>query len=219
MLGPGEQRALVGHELGHVLSDHMTYMTVLSILINAGSSIPMIGLPLRAVTAVLLEWYRAAELSCDRAATLAVRDPRIVCNLLMVMAGGMPAEKLNLDAFLAQAMEYQTWDDSSDRLRRFLNEIGRTHPNAVRRVAEVMAWVKAGEYDRIQRGEYRKRDDPDNVREEAGDAVDYYTERFKAIFREMSENIESLGNQVTEKGQQLADWLRQRGGGPPFGGE
>jgi Zn-dependent protease with chaperone function len=219
MLGPGEQRALVGHELGHVLSDHMTYMTVLSILINAGSSIPMIGLPLRAVTAVLLEWYRAAELSCDRAAALAVRDPRIVCNLLMVMAGGMPAEKLNLDAFLAQAMEYQNWEDSSDRLRRFLNEIGRSHPNAVRRVAEVMAWVKAGEYDRIQRGEYRKRDDPDNVREEAGDAVDYYTERFKAIFREMSENIESLGNQVTEKGQQLADWLRQRGGGPPFGGE
>jgi Zn-dependent protease with chaperone function len=219
LLDAGEQRALVGHELGHVLSDHMTYMTVLSILISAGSSLPMIGLPLLAVRAVLLEWYRAAELSCDRAATLAVRDPRIVCSLLMTIAAGMPARELNLDAFLAQAMEYQTWEDSSDRLRRFLNELNFTHPNAVRRVAEVMAWVKAGDYDRIQRGEYRTRDQPDNVREEAGDAVDYYTERFKAIFREMGENIANLGSQVGEQGQKLAEWLRSRKSGPPFGGD
>lgn len=218
-LGPGEQRALIGHEAGHVLSDHLTYMTVLNILINGGRSIPMIGLPLRAVAAVLSEWYRAAELSCDRAAVLAVRDPRIVCSLLMVTAGGMPAAQLNLDAFLAQAMEYQSWDDSSDRLRRFLSELGRTHSNAVIRVSEVMAWVKAGDYDRIQRGEYRTRDQPDDVRAEAGDAVEFYTERFKAIFREAAENFNNLGQQVGEKGQQFADWVRSRRSGPPFGGD
>ena len=211
-LGPGEQRALIAHEAGHVLSDHLVYMTVLNIILGAGSSIPMIGLPLRAVGAVLMEWYRAAELSCDRAATLAVRDPRIVCRLLMVTAGGMPADQLNLDAFLAQAMEYQNWDDTSDRLRRFLNEIGRSHSNAVRRVSEVMAWVKVGEYDRIQRGEYRTRDQQDNVREEAGDAVEFYTERFKAIFAEASENLTNLSSQVGDLGSQLADWIRSRKG-------
>ncbi len=211
-LGPGEQRALIAHEAGHVLSDHLVYMTVLNILLGAGSSIPMIGLPLRAVSAVLMEWYRAAELSCDRAATLAVRDPRIVCRLLMVTAGGMPADRLNLDAFLAQAMEYQNWDDTSDRLRRFLNELGRSHSNAVRRVAEVMAWVRVGEYDRILRGEYRTRDQPDDVREEAGDAVEFYTERFKAIFAEASENLTNLSSQVGDLGSQLADWVRSRRG-------
>jgi Zn-dependent protease with chaperone function len=218
-LGPGEQRALIAHEAGHVLSDHMTYMTVLDILLNAGSSLPLIGLPLIPVRLVLLEWSRAAELSCDRAAALAVRDPRIVCSLLMTLAGGMPASELNLDAFLAQGLEYRNWDDSSDRLRRFLSEIGRSHPNAVQRVAEVMTWVKAGEYDRIQRGEYRTRDQPDDVRAEAGDAVDYYTERFKAIFREAGENLGNLSAQVGEKGQQFADWVRSRGSGPPFGGD
>jgi Zn-dependent protease with chaperone function len=218
-LNVGEQRALIAHEAGHVLSDHLTYMTVLDILLNAGGSLPMIGLPLAAARLVLLEWYRAAELSCDRAAALAVRDPRIVCSLLMVLASGIPSKDLNLDAFLAQGLEYRDWEDSSDRLRRFLSEIGRSHPNSVQRVAEVMTWVKAGDYDRIQRGEYRTRDQPDDVRGEAGDAVDYYSERFKAIFREAAENLNNLGQQVGEKGQQFAEWLRTKRGGPPFGGD
>ena len=103
----------------------LVYMTALNILLSAGGNLPFfLGIPFRAVTAVLLEWYRAAELSCDRAATLAVRDPQIVCRTLMVLAGGMPADELNLDAFMAQAMEYENWDDPSDRVRRFFNEIG-----------------------------------------------------------------------------------------------
>ena len=158
-IGPGEQRALIAHELGHILSDHMVYMTALNILLSAGGNLPFfLGMPFRAVTAVLLEWFRAAELSCDRAAALAVRDPQIVCRLLMVLSGGMPASDLNLDAFMAQAMDYQAWDDPSDRVRRFFNELGKTHPDSVRRVSEVLKWVQSGEYDRIIRGEYRTRD-------------------------------------------------------------
>jgi Zn-dependent protease with chaperone function len=213
-LGSGEQRVILAHEIGHILSDHVLYMTALNILLGATMSVPFpIGLPLRAVRAVLLEWYRAAELSCDRAATLAVRDPRIVCRTLMVIGGGIAADKLSLDAFMAQAMEYETWDDPSDRVRRFFNELGRTHPYAVRRVNEVMKWVQSGEYDRIQRGEYRTRDQEANVREEAGDAVEYYAERFRAIFREMGENITSLGSQVGGAAEQVADWIRSRSGG------
>src|ERR1700722_9947172 len=110
-LGPGEQRVVLAHELGHILSDHVLYLTALDILLRAGGNLPgLLGLPLRAVKAVLLEWMRAAELSCDRAATLAVRDPRIVCRTLMVTAGGMPADQLNLDAFMAQAMEDKNWE-------------------------------------------------------------------------------------------------------------
>jgi hypothetical protein len=156
---------------------------------------------------------RAAELSCDRAATLAVRDPRIVCRTLMVTAAGLPADSLSLDAFLAQAMEYESWDDSADRVRRFFNEIGATHSHAVRRVSEVMKWVQGGEYDRIVRGEYRRRGDETNVREEAGDAMEFYANRFRSLFREIGENVTSLGSQVGDVSQQVADWLRTRGGG------
>jgi Zn-dependent protease with chaperone function len=210
-LGPAEQRAIVAHELGHILSDHVLYRTALIILLNAGNGLPMVGLPLRAVRSVLLEWFRASELSCDRAATLAVRDPQIVCRSLMVLAGGVPADRLSLDAFMAQAMEYENWDDSHDRIRRFLNEMGSTHSNAVRRVSEVMRWVRGGEYDRIIRGEYRRRGEETHVREEASEAMEFYAERFRAMFRELGDNVTSLGNQAGDMSQQVADWIRRRG--------
>ncbi len=213
-LGPGEQRVVLAHELGHILSDHVVYMTTLNILLSVGNPLPFFfGIPFRAVTAVLLEWYRATELSCDRAAVLAVRDPEIVCRTLMATAGGMPVADLNLDAFMAQAMAYENWDDPSDRVRRFFNEIGQTHAYAVRRVSEVMKWVQSGEYDRIVRGEYRTRDQEANVREEASEAFDFYAERFRAVFREAGDNLTNLGNQVGGVAEQVADWLRGRGGG------
>jgi len=161
--------------------------------------------------------YRAAELSCDRAAPLAVRDPRIVCRTLMVTAGAMPVDELNLDAFMTQAMEYESWDDPTDRVRRFFNEIGQSHTYAVRRVSEVMMWVQGGEYDRIVRGEYRTRDQETDVREEAGGAMEFYAERFRTIFREPGDNITNLGSQMGGMAEQVADWVRKRGGGS--GGE
>ena len=60
------------------------------------------GLPLLAVRLALLEWFRAAELSCDRAATLVNRDPLVTCRTLMVLAGGIASRKLDLDAFIRQ---------------------------------------------------------------------------------------------------------------------
>jgi Zn-dependent protease with chaperone function len=218
-LGAGEQRTVLAHELGHILSDHVMYMTALNILLSVASPLPFfLGIPFRAVRAVLLEWYRAAELSCDRAATLAVRDPQIVCRTLMVTAGAMPADRLNLDAFMAQAMEYEAWDDPSDRVRRFFQEIGQDHTYAVRRVSEVMKWVQAGEYDRIVRGEYRRRDDETNVRDEASDAVQFYAERFRTIFRDAGDNLAKAGSQIGGVADQLADWIRTRGGPGGFGG-
>ncbi|HWE11203.1 MAG TPA: M48 family metallopeptidase [Solirubrobacteraceae bacterium] len=211
-LSAGEQRTVIAHEMGHILSDHVLYITALNILLGAtAGGLPMIGLPIRAVRAVLLEWRRAAELSCDRAATLAVRDPRIVCRTLMVLASGLPADRLDLDAFMSQAMEYENWEDSHDRIRRFFNEINATHTYAVRRVSEVMRWVQSGEYDRIIRGEYRRRSDPINVRDEAGDAAEFYAERFREMFREVGDNVTSLGSQVGDVSQQISNWLRNRG--------
>jgi Zn-dependent protease with chaperone function len=216
-LQAGEQRALLAHEVGHILSDHMLYNTALAILLRAGGAVPFpLGIPAMAVRTVLLEWSRAAQLSCDRAAALVVRDPRVVCRLLMAMAGGLSVDQLDLDAFLTQARAYDDWDDPSDRVRRFFYEINRTHPYAVRRVSEVMTWVQSGEYDRIQRGEYIRRGEEPPVQKEAGDAFEFYSSRFRAIFRDIGDNVTKMGNQIGGLAEQAAEWLRSRGG--PSGG-
>src|SRR5215210_4905759 len=103
------RRVVLAHEAAHVHSDHVLYRTALLILLQIGASarLPLLaGLPLLAIQYALLEWSRAAELSCDRAAALVTRDPTAVCRALMTIAAGEAAEDLNLDAFIAQAMEY-----------------------------------------------------------------------------------------------------------------
>ena len=211
LLEPDEVRTVLAHEIGHVLSDHVLYRTALEILMKMGEvvRVPVLStLPLMAVRAALLEWFRAAELSCDRAATLVNRDPRVTCRTLMVIAAGMPSERLDLDAFVKQANEYDEWDSGIDRVRRFFTEISLTHSYPVRRVSEVVAWVQSGEYDAIMAGEYVRRGEEPEARAEAGDAVDFYTDRFRKIFKDASESVSAAGEQVATAGTRLADWLR-----------
>jgi Zn-dependent protease with chaperone function len=199
--------AVIGHELGHILSDHVVYRTVLMILLQLGSNVrlPFPGghLPLLAVKHALLEWARAAELSCDRAAALTVRDPRIVCSMLMAMSGGAAADELNLDAFTKQAMDYTEGGGGLDRLQRMFSDLQLDHGMPVKRVHELMAWVRSGRYDRIVAGDFPRRDEPQRpVSEEAADAAAHYSDVFKNIFKEAGEHASTAG-------QQLSDWLRK----------
>ena len=73
-----------------------------------------------------------------------------------------------------------------------------------------MKWVRSGDYDRIMSGEYRKRTENVNPREEAGDATEYYAEKFRALFREVGEGVNKTGDKVSEAADKLSDWLKQR---------
>jgi Zn-dependent protease with chaperone function len=195
-------RAVLAHEAAHVLSDHILYRTALLILLRIGrSGLPALaGLPLMALRAALLEWERAAELSSDRAAALVTRNPMTVCRALMTIAAGESAEELNLDAFVAQAIEYSEKGSGVERLSRIFLQLGLTHPLPVRRVHELLGWVREGDYDRIVDGEYLRRGDEYTLREEADVAGAHYSDRIRNVFRD-------AGESVSDVGQQLADWL------------
>jgi Zn-dependent protease with chaperone function len=215
VLDEQELRTVLGHEAGHILSDHVLYRTALMILLSVSGlgRLPMLaGLPLVAVRMALLEWFRAAELSADRAATLVNRDPLVTCRTLMVLAGGTASRKLDLDAFVRQAAAYEEWEPGWDKLARMRIEVGQTHAFPVKRVAELMRWVRGGEYDRILGGEYARRGDPIDARAEAGDAVDFYAERFRAIFREFGAGVEKAGDAVAGAAERVSEWLRSNRG-------
>jgi Zn-dependent protease with chaperone function len=214
VLDEAELRTVLGHEAGHILSDHILYTTALIVLLNFGIG-PLLrlpffaGLPLLAVKLALLEWSRAAELTCDRAATLVNRSPMTTCQTLMVMAGGAASRRLSLDAFVKQANEYVEWEPGWDKLSRFRNELMQTHPFPVRRVSELMKWVRSGEYDRVMGGEYIHRGTRADARKEAADATEFYAERFRSIFREVGEGVSKTGDKVSDAADRLTEWLKR----------
>jgi len=204
LLDNAQLEAVIAHEVAHILSEHVLYRTALEILLRIGSArrLPIAaGVPLAAVQYALLEWARATELTCDRAAAIVTRDPRVVCKMLMTMSGGAKADDLNLDAFMRQAMEYTESGEGFDRLQRLLTDLRLDHALPVKRVAELLAWVRDGEYDRIVGGEYIRRGQEPPAREEAGAAASHYGERFRELFKD-------AGEQVNDAGQRLGDWLR-----------
>lgn len=197
---PDEVESVLAHELGHVLSDHQTYSTALVLLAalvrGVFSQVPIAGLPLRGLYLVLLEWSRAAELTCDRAAALEIDDPMVVCRTLMRMAGGaLPG--MSIDAFIRQATEYTEEEDLFARRARFALEIGRSHPAAVRRVRELVTWVQSGDYDRIRSGAYTRRGDEPPPSAEFEAAVNHYRERFNAMVERTIGGINKLAEQIT----------------------
>ena len=198
-------RTVLAHECAHILSEHVLYRTALMILLRLTvTRLPLLaGLPLMAARAALLEWARATELSADRAAALVARDPMPVCKTLMHLTGGV--KDLDLDAYLKQAGDYNEGGKGIDRLQRLWMELGVTHALPVKRVREVMDWVRAGDFDRIVAGDYPRRGDEVKVREHTDAAVAFYADRFQGAFRD-------AGDSLATAGEQFSGWVRKASG-------
>jgi Zn-dependent protease with chaperone function len=196
-------RAVLAHEAAHVLADHVLYQTALVILLQLGGAVRLpifAGLPLLAIRAALLEWSRAAELSCDRAAALVTRDPLAVCRVLMTLSGGAAVDELNLDAFMKQGMDYDEKGSGLERLSRLFMHLNITHPMPVRRVHQLLSWVRTGDYDRIVDGSYVRRGEEPPLRDEAEAAQDHYGQRVRDALRD-------AGDSIGDVGEQLGEWL------------
>lgn len=179
LLEPEEQRDILGHELGHIMSGHTTYTTIAIIIMTLGvQNLPFLaGIALLPFQLALMEWYRKAELSSDRAGMLATQDPRTSMSTFLKMAGGRAlGDEINVDAFMVQARTYQTEGDLADKVWQVINTAFRTHPFGTVRAAELQRWIDAGEYDKIIGGDYRRRGDSATppLTDDLVDAAGYY---------------------------------------------
>jgi Zn-dependent protease with chaperone function len=188
---------IMGHELGHILSDHVLYRTMTYLLLQlAQMGFPIVGLAARAVLVALLEWNRKSELSCDRAGLLAIQDSEVVMRTMLKMAGGGSDQETSLQEFIVQAEEYRDAGDIADQVFKILNLIGSTHPFWVIRVSELRTWIEGGDYDRILRGEYSRRGDADRAyQDDLREAAKAYADGAKDFLDTMTAAAKRMGEQ------------------------
>jgi Zn-dependent protease with chaperone function len=184
LLDEDELRFAIAHELGHALSGHAVYQTLLERLIVLSGvlgSVPLGGLGLRVIVAALFEWSRKAELSADRAGLLATQDPQVAFRVHMKLASGGHLEDLDTTSFFEQGTEYDESGDLRESLLR-LTLVERTaHPFAVIRAKELRRWVDSGAYTAILAGAYplREEDAGADLSEAAKEAAQSYQDSFR----------------------------------------
>ena len=88
-----------------------------------------------------MAWSRRAEITCDRAGLLVVKDLDVSMKGLMKLALGSKKlyEELDLDAYLEQ------YEDGKKGIGR-LNELFASHPYVPKRVMALQAFAKSALY-------------------------------------------------------------------------
>jgi Zn-dependent protease with chaperone function len=218
-----ELRCLIGHELGHVLSGHAVYRTMIIILTNfilRLAWLPIGVFVLYGIIAALYEWWRKAELSADRAGLLACQDPAASLRLSMKLAGGGDLSEVDTTAYLEQANEYERAGDIRDSILKLLLVAFRSHPMPVARAAEIRRWIDSGQYQQILAGDYprRENDATASVSEDVKEAAESYRETFARSEDPLFKLLRQFGGGATEFGSwvgsgagKVRDWMSAAG--------
>ena len=212
-------RFIIGHEVGHVLSGHAVYRTMLLALINVAATIawlPIGAWSIRAIILGLNEWFRKSELSCDRAGLLCSQDPSAALRAHASLAGARNPNDMDVAGFLDQAEEYETRGDVRDSLLKLLQLSGRSHPLAALRAAELQKWAAGPDYADILAGNYpRRSDDKDTpMSDDVKAAANSYKENFSTSGDPLYKLVSKIGSVAGTAGGSAANRMRDwwRGG-------
>ena len=201
-LDEDELKFVLAHELGHAVSGHALYRTMLLWLLRAGlrlSWVPVGAVGIQLIIGALQEWHRKSELSADRAGLLAVQNPAVGTRVMARLAGGGDLSQIDVAAFLEQAREYESGGDLRDSFLKLMQLGNQTHDVPVERAAALNRWVSDGEYREVLAGDYPKREDDERVSmsAEAKAAARHYREAFNRSGDPLAAMLRRLRDRVT----------------------
>lgn len=148
---------ILGHELGHIKSEHTLYYQMASYFPLIGDLLSSFTLGVGGVISkplelALLYWSRMSEYTADRAGLLACQDINSSMSVMMKLAG-LPRRyysTINTDSFIQQAKQFEQIDFSNyDKAIKFLMTMNMSHPWTVSRALELIKWYESGQYNAI----------------------------------------------------------------------
>jgi len=205
-LNNDELMCILAHEMGHLISGHSLYKTLLWLMLNISfTALPVSDLLILPVIAALKEWDRKSELSADRAGMLAVQREKPSYSVLMRMAGADKPSELNMNDFFLQADEYENNSNLLDGIHKVLNTVWASHPFPVIRLTELRNWIAAGEYSKILSGDYpRKTNTGNNTAEDIKNSFKYYKSETEKGADPVLEAVRTLGEGVAKIGDDVS---------------
>ncbi len=130
--------AAIGHELGHIQNGHILYTTALHYLNHSVAFFVRWAVQPAIVT--LQAWSRRAEVTCDRASLLAVRDPDKALQSLVKLAMDVtPDSQFSVEQYLKDLPDPKTG------VGRYA-ELFRSHPYVPKRVMALRAFAESAYY-------------------------------------------------------------------------
>ena len=146
---------VIGHEAGHIKSNHVLYHLMTAYLAQIVSAIPgasTVSLPLQTA---LWYWNRMSEFTADRAGLLACQDLNAALSAIMKMSG-LPLkyyDTASVEGFMQQAREFdKKYGGTTDKIIKTLTIFDEDHPWTIVRASELIKWYESGEYERILNG-------------------------------------------------------------------
>lgn len=147
-----ELRFIIGHELGHIKSEHCLYHTIARLLSSGvAAKISKLAFP---ITEALLAWDRKSEYTADRAGLLCCQNAEASISALGKLGGCVRhyKEEFNLETYLRQALDFKTQQGSlinglKEKAFYILYDVN--HPLSLLRAAEIYEWKDSEQYTQI----------------------------------------------------------------------
>lgn len=140
---------VIGHELGHVKSNHMLYHMMAQVINLVINSIPFGSVAAAPLQYALYYWDRMSEFTADRAGLLCCQNKAAAVRAFMKMSG-MPIKQfndMNFNTFIQQAKDFKQLDyEGLNKIIKLISIADSSHPWTVMRAAELINWIEGGEY-------------------------------------------------------------------------
>lgn len=150
-----ELDAVLAHECGHIVCQHVLYQTLASAIFSFGDSMAdsflgTIGsAALKPVRQALIAWSRASELSADRIACLFVPAQTLAKALARIsLIPRYIVDNMDINAWAMQGKDFEDLKDGTawNKIVRWMANSDADHPYHPVRVYEALMWIETDGY-------------------------------------------------------------------------
>lgn len=198
-----ELDAVLAHECGHILCQHVLYQTLANAVFSFGDAIAdsLVGLvgnaAMKPIRHALIAWSRASELSADRVAcmfTSAETLARVLARISMIPK--YIVDTMDIHAWAEQGKDYESLKSGTawNKIVHWMANSDVDHPYCPVRAYEAMMWEKTAICKRLR---------TESVRFEAIEKHDVI-QQSSTLLEKGSEVATAGANAIKEKGAELS---------------